>query len=122
MGEYAETAEFHTDRRMIRSLNTNVKIWLGGLDSNQDSQLQRLMYYRLYDLPVVTKQKLYIVEAGAEVIIDIKLSIELKNSSCVARSQVRLAQLNRVLQVFAVLLIVVLIYASIKVPGDTLAD
>jgi hypothetical protein len=26
-------------------------IWLGGLDSNQDSQLQRLMYYRLYDLP-----------------------------------------------------------------------
>src|ERR1700693_3086850 len=25
--------------------------WLGGLDSNQDSQLQRLMYYRLYDLP-----------------------------------------------------------------------
>ena len=30
-------------------------VWLGGLDSNQDSQLQRLMYYRLYDLPVVTK-------------------------------------------------------------------
>jgi hypothetical protein len=26
-------------------------VWLGGLDSNQDSQLQRLMYYRLYDLP-----------------------------------------------------------------------
>src|SRR5579862_5993001 len=25
--------------------------WLGGLDSNQDNQLQRLMYYRLYDLP-----------------------------------------------------------------------
>jgi hypothetical protein len=25
--------------------------WLGGLDSNQDSQLQRLMYCRLYDLP-----------------------------------------------------------------------
>ena len=28
-----------------------LKSWLGGLDSNQDSQLQRLMYYRLYDLP-----------------------------------------------------------------------
>ena len=28
-----------------------LKVWLGGLDSNQDSQLQRLMYYRLYDLP-----------------------------------------------------------------------
>ena len=25
--------------------------WLGGLDSNQDSQLQRLMYCQLYDLP-----------------------------------------------------------------------
>jgi site-specific DNA recombinase len=30
--------------------------WLGGLDSNQDSQLQRLMYCRLYDLPVVDKE------------------------------------------------------------------
>ena len=30
---------------------TMVNIWLGGLDSNQDSQLQRLMYCRLYDLP-----------------------------------------------------------------------
>ncbi len=29
------------------------EVWLGGLDSNQDSQLQRLMYYRLYDLPAV---------------------------------------------------------------------
>src|SRR3981189_3038522 len=51
MGEEAERAEFHTDRWTIRFSNTNVKIWLGGLDSNQDSQLQRLMYYRLYDLP-----------------------------------------------------------------------
>ncbi len=32
------------------------EIWLGGLDSNQDSQLQRLMYYRLYDLPVVRNE------------------------------------------------------------------
>ena len=31
-------------------------IWLGGLDSNQDSQLQRLMYYRLYDLPAEGKE------------------------------------------------------------------
>ena len=28
------------------------KSWLGGLDSNQDNQIQSLMYYRLYDLPV----------------------------------------------------------------------
>jgi hypothetical protein len=27
------------------------EVWLGGLDSNQDSQLQRLMYCQLYDLP-----------------------------------------------------------------------
>ena len=31
--------------------------WLGGLDSNQDNQIQSLMYYRLYDLPTVTKQR-----------------------------------------------------------------
>ena len=30
------------------------KFWLGGLDSNQDNQIQSLMYYRLYDLPAVT--------------------------------------------------------------------
>jgi hypothetical protein len=34
-----------------------IKIWLGGLDSNQDSQLQRLMYYRLYDLPAEGQKK-----------------------------------------------------------------
>ena len=27
------------------------EVWLGGLDSNQDNQIQSLMYYRLYDLP-----------------------------------------------------------------------
>ena len=27
------------------------EIWLGGLDSNQDNQIQNLMYCRLYDLP-----------------------------------------------------------------------
>ena len=27
--------------------------WLGGLDSNQDNQIQSLMYCQLYDLPVV---------------------------------------------------------------------
>jgi hypothetical protein len=33
-----------------KSLQTS---WLGGLDSNQDNQIQSLMYYRLYDLPAV---------------------------------------------------------------------
>jgi hypothetical protein len=26
-------------------------VWLGGLDSNQDNQIQNLMYCQLYDLP-----------------------------------------------------------------------
>jgi hypothetical protein len=34
-----------------------LKDWLGGLDSNQDSQLQRLMYYRLYDLPAAGNER-----------------------------------------------------------------
>jgi hypothetical protein len=33
------------------------KIWLGGLDSNQDNQIQNLMYCRLYDLPAVRDKK-----------------------------------------------------------------
>jgi hypothetical protein len=28
-----------------------VKSWLGGLDSNQDKQIQNLLYCQLYDLP-----------------------------------------------------------------------
>jgi hypothetical protein len=28
-----------------------LEIWLGGLDSNQDNQIQNLMYCQLYDLP-----------------------------------------------------------------------
>lgn len=28
-----------------------LKSWLGGLDSNQDNQIQNLMYCQLYDLP-----------------------------------------------------------------------
>jgi hypothetical protein len=33
------------------------KIWLGGLDSNQDNQIQNLMYCRLYDLPAEGDKK-----------------------------------------------------------------
>jgi hypothetical protein len=32
--------------------------WLGGLDSNQDNQIQNLMYCQLYDLPTRTTKKL----------------------------------------------------------------
>ena len=32
-------------------------IWLGGLDSNQDSQIQSLESYRLDDLPAVIRKK-----------------------------------------------------------------
>src|ERR1700726_115399 len=36
-----------------------LKNWLGGLDSNQDNQIQNLMYCQLYDLPAEgrTQQK-----------------------------------------------------------------
>jgi hypothetical protein len=29
--------------------------WLGGLDSNQDNQIQNLMYCQLYDLPSIVR-------------------------------------------------------------------
>jgi hypothetical protein len=35
---------------------TNLKDWLGGLDSNQDNQIQSLMYCQLYDLPAGGRQ------------------------------------------------------------------
>ena len=31
--------------------------WLGGLDSNQDNQIQNLMYCQLYDLPADGENK-----------------------------------------------------------------
>ena len=31
---------------------TRAEDWLGGLDSNQDNQIQNLMYCQLYDLPI----------------------------------------------------------------------
>ena len=34
-----------------------LKEWLGGLDSNQDNQIQNLMYCQLYDLPAGRRQK-----------------------------------------------------------------
>ncbi len=34
------------------------KVWLGGLDSNQDNQIQNLMYCQLYDLPIFWKSML----------------------------------------------------------------
>ncbi len=34
-----------------------LKDWLGGLDSNQDNQIQNLMYCQLYDLPTGGKEQ-----------------------------------------------------------------
>ena len=34
-----------------------LKEWLGGLDSNQDNQIQNLMYCQLYDLPAGGNKK-----------------------------------------------------------------
>jgi hypothetical protein len=39
------------------------EIWLGGLDSNQDSQIQSLESYRLDDLPAVEKEELIYVSS-----------------------------------------------------------
>jgi hypothetical protein len=48
------------------------EIWLGGLDSNQDSQIQSLESYQLDDLPAVEKPALSSTVASATL---------LKNSS-----------------------------------------
>ena len=37
--------------------------WLGGLDSNQDNQIQNLMYCRLYDLPAEGDKKSAVLQA-----------------------------------------------------------
>jgi hypothetical protein len=34
-----------------------LEVWLGGLDSNQDNQIQNLMYCQLYDLPADGRQQ-----------------------------------------------------------------
>jgi hypothetical protein len=44
------------DTRRKNSLRLSLRggvesVWLGGLDSNQDNQIQNLMYCQLYDLP-----------------------------------------------------------------------
>jgi hypothetical protein len=39
------------------SLKLVPETWLGGLDSNQDNQIQNLMYCQLYDLPAGGNKK-----------------------------------------------------------------
>ena len=39
--------------RRVRAVPTESEVWLGGLDSNQDSQIQSLESYQLDDLPSV---------------------------------------------------------------------
>jgi hypothetical protein len=41
----------------VRVTITCSKIWLGGLDSNQDNQIQNLMYCQLYDLPAAGRRQ-----------------------------------------------------------------
>jgi hypothetical protein len=43
--------------RREKSKRSAKEIWLGGLDSNQDNQIQNLMYCRLYDLPAEGDKK-----------------------------------------------------------------
>ena len=45
----------NSSRRMLRREVGSV--WLGGLDSNQDNQIQNLMYCQLYDLPAGGNKK-----------------------------------------------------------------
>jgi hypothetical protein len=40
-----------------KAAKTENRFWLGGLDSNQDNQIQNLMYCRLYDLPAGEDKK-----------------------------------------------------------------
>ena len=45
-------------RKMLAGLGDlpgRLLVWLGGLDSNQDNQIQNLMYCQLYDLPIFWK-------------------------------------------------------------------
>ena len=42
-----------------KSFSGKEKDWLGGLDSNQDNQIQSLMYCQLYDLPTACGTETY---------------------------------------------------------------
>ena len=47
-------------RKMLAGLGDlpgRLLVWLGGLDSNQDNQIQNLMYCQLYDLPTGGKEQ-----------------------------------------------------------------
>src|SRR5579864_3702774 len=42
---------------MSMNCKAELRRWLGGLDSNQDNQIQNLMYCQLYHLPIGRPQK-----------------------------------------------------------------
>ena len=55
-GMIVRSCRYHTAIKANEISKTDVllrwtKDWLGGLDSNQDKQIQNLLYCQLYDLP-----------------------------------------------------------------------
>ena len=46
-------------KRLMPRPHKGERLWLGGLDSNQDNQIQSLMSYRLNDLPADRSDCLY---------------------------------------------------------------
>ena len=50
-------SELDGTKRGMQFANAKLRRWLGGLDSNQDNQIQNLMYCQLYDLPSGGSQK-----------------------------------------------------------------
>jgi hypothetical protein len=45
------------------------KLWLGGLDSNQDSQIQNLESCQLDDLPAVVRDDFVVARGGSEFVL-----------------------------------------------------
>ena len=50
-------AGFYEKYESKGAYSINDEEWLGGLDSNQDNQIQNLMYCQLYDLPAEDNKK-----------------------------------------------------------------
>jgi hypothetical protein len=60
---FGRPAKKQHKREILLEIMALYEIWLGGLDSNQDNQIQNLMYCRLYDLPAEGDKKSAVLQA-----------------------------------------------------------
>ncbi len=60
---------FRCPGKLARTTRAHGKVWLRGLDSNQDSQLQRLVSYQLDDPGIADSSALSLARAATEVIV-----------------------------------------------------